>query len=799
MTEPQPPPFDLRAAFDALADLPTTARAAALANGPYTESQRAELTELLAHLNELDPIPGRILAELEIETAPLPERIGPYRILSLLGSGGMGQVYRAERADGLLQQQLAIKLIRARHDAGLLQHFQRERQVLASLQHPNIARFLDAGLHEGQPWLAMELIEGVPMLDWLRQEQPPLTTRIQVFLDLADAVAHAHQRLIVHRDLKPANILVRADHRPVLLDFGIAKMLDQESDRTIARFYTPGFAAPEQLAGEPITTAADIYALGVLLHVLLCAEMPDADLRASTQAARGAAWLSLDARAIRGDLDYISRMARARDPAERYGTVSALIDDLQRWQDGLPVRAAPGRLWYRARKWVWRNRLALSGAAVLFAVALGFVWRLDQERQRALEAERTAAQEAQTANAVTQYLVGLFAQVDPRSTKGRNLSARELLQQASSNLNHQTLPAGDTESRLRLAIGSIWSNLGMFELADQELKTAYEKLPPAVADSRLAAEILREHARALQSRGFLDPALAKATQALTLSERWMSADDPGLGHSLHTAGVALMYRGRTTEATQMFRRAETIFSGKPELAADLASSHHNLGFIATELGQHAEAERWFRLALAEKIAAIGPDDPRTLNTQQALAVSLDMQGRRKEALPMLQEVVARRRRVLGEDSQELATTLNEMGSVAQDDGNFELAEASYREGLAIVRRNDADAALHSLLMNNLASLLEDRGDLPAARALIEQSLALRVRLYGLESAQAARAQHNLARVLNKLGAKDEAQREIEQALATRVKLLGETHADTVMSRDLRARILDPTAAPANKS
>ncbi|AVP98810.1 hypothetical protein C7S18_17205 [Ahniella affigens] len=780
--------FDLRSAFDALADLPPEARASALANGPYSDAQREELAELLSHLDSADPIPARIMAELDHDQTSLPERIGSYRILGVLGSGGMGQVYRAERADGLLTQAVAIKLIRARHDPALLQHFKRERQVLATLQHPNIARFLDAGLHEGQPWLAMELVDGRPLLDWLQTERPKLEQRMAVFLSLADAVAHAHQRLIVHRDLKPANVLVRSDGQPVLLDFGIAKMLDQESDRTIARFYTPGFAAPEQLAGEPISTAADVYALGVLLHVMLCAEMPEAGKRASTQAATAEAWLAAEAAAVRGDLDFISRMARAPALSDRYPSVTALIDDLQRWRDGLPVRAAPGRLWYRGRKWLRRYRVVVLGSLLLLTLAGSFVWRLNEERQRALDAEQARAREAETANAVTQYLVGLFSQVDPRAARQTSMSAQELLQQATDNLNKTTLPAGDTEARLRHAIGAIWSNLGRFDLADQELQRALAVLPKPMQDSRLAAEILREHARALQGRGRHGESVTHAEQALALSERWMPPDDPSLGHSLHTAGVALMETNRGPEAAALFRRAEVIFGSRRELAVDLGSSHHNLGFIASREGKPAEAETWFRLALTEKIAAVGADDPRTLNSQRALAMSLDEQGRGAEALPLLQDALRRQRRVQGEDSQDVAVTLNELGNVAQDSGDLLLAEQSYRDGLETIRRTDPSAAVHTLLTNNLASLYEQIGRLVDAEALLEQSIALRIQIYGTRSAQVARAQHNLARVLLKLEQPARAHTILMESLETRRALLAPDHADIQASLKLQADI-----------
>jgi serine/threonine-protein kinase len=339
------------------------------------------------------------------------QAVGPYRLLRELGTGGMGAVWLAERADGTLRRQVALKLPRLAWAAGLAQRMARERDILAALEHPHIARLYDAGVDaDGRPYLAMEVVEGRPIDQYVREQGLPVRARIALFLQVARAVAYAHARLTVHRDLKPSNILVTADGQVRLLDFGIAKLLAGDSaaetqlTELAGRALTPDYAAPEQIRGEPITVATDVYALGVVLFELLAGQRPyrlkrdsrgaleDAILVAEPPPASSLA-AAADRRALAGDLDAILNKALKKAPAERYATTDALADDLQRHLDGLPVLARPDSLAYRLRKFGARHALALGAAGVVaFALLVGITTTLWQARVAAEERDRALAE-----------------------------------------------------------------------------------------------------------------------------------------------------------------------------------------------------------------------------------------------------------------------------------------------------------------------------------------------------------------------------------------------------------------------
>ena len=340
-------------------------------------------------------------------------RVGPWRLLERIGRGGMGTVYRAERADGAFDKQVAVKLLRGGDHLRFKQELERERQVLARLEHPAIARLLDGGvLPDGHPWLVMELAEGRDLAEWCREERPSLARRLAVFLQVCAAVGHAHSHLVVHRDLKPGNLRVDAGDRAKLLDFGIAKLLDREgaeaSTRNLA--LTPEFAAPEQLDRGTVTTRTDLYALGALLYLLLAGRAPHPNFDGNwpefiarvtgsdpppPSAVTGAA--GLPPRLLRGDLDAIVLRALCRDPAGRYASAEALAEDVRRHLDGRPVRARAGGWWYAFTRWFQRNWLAAGlGLALFLLLATATVLlaltaqRLAQERDAALRAAAEA-------------------------------------------------------------------------------------------------------------------------------------------------------------------------------------------------------------------------------------------------------------------------------------------------------------------------------------------------------------------------------------------------------------------------
>ena len=421
------------AVFDALLDVPPDEQMAFAERAAGDDPEvHAEVLRLLhAHRREgflESPVPlaGALLDAALLPERPAPERVGPWRIVRLLGLGGMGTVYLGERADGQFEQRAAVKLIQ-RAAPGMLRRFLEERRILALLEHPGIARLLEGGVTaDGLPYFAMEVVEGVPLTRYCDEHELSVARRLELVVQVCDAVSYAHQHLVIHRDLKPSNILVTADGRPKLLDFGIAKLLSgglgAQRTETQLPAMTPEFAAPEQVRGEAVSTATDVYALGVLLYLLLthrypydvrgktfaeltriiCEEEPP---RPSSQALEG------HRRELRGDLDLIVLTALRKDPARRYQTPAELAADLRRYRDGRPIRARADSPGYRLAKFAGRNRGAVAAVVALLALLAGGL-----ARERALR--HRAELEAQKAKEVGDWVVSVFDVADPMGTSG---------------------------------------------------------------------------------------------------------------------------------------------------------------------------------------------------------------------------------------------------------------------------------------------------------------------------------------------------------------------------------------------
>lgn len=412
-------------------------------------------------------------------------RIGPYRLVRELGSGGMGSVWLAERDDGQFQQQVALKLIRTGLDSdSVLHQFRRERALLARLQHPNIAQLIDGGIdHQGHPWFAMECIEGSSLGAWVEHEQPALRARLQLFAKLCHAVAHAHRQLIVHRDLKPSNVMVQPDGEPRLLDFGIARLVEQGNDEataTVQRFLTRDFAAPEQLRGEPTGTSADVFALGLILFELLTGQRyrklhadGEATLRPSAALDSHTATNAHVTRTqLRGDLDAITLRALADEPARRYADAQQLADDVQRHLDGQPVGARPDSLAYRSMKFLRRNRVAAAASAFgLAALLAGSGVALWQAVQKTAEAERARIALRQS-ESVRNFISSVFLEADPATGKGKDTTAGELLSAARERVGKELADEPEVAAELLGQIGSTYVSLGERDAARETLREA---------------------------------------------------------------------------------------------------------------------------------------------------------------------------------------------------------------------------------------------------------------------------------------------------------------------------------------
>ena len=687
-----------------LLDMEASARATALAG--IEPELRARVQTLLSRV-----------ADDDLHDAPLDQRVGPYQLLERIGQGGMGEVFRARRVDGAFEKDVAIKRIWAGH-ASLAARFLRERQLLARLQHPHIAQLLDGGIDDaGKPWLAMELVGGDDIATWCDAQGASLARRVELLAQACDAVDHAHRQLIVHRDIKPSNILVDGEGHAKLLDFGIARLLDEDDgERTQTHAMTPAWAAPEQQQGDPVTTASDVYQLGLVARALLSG-LPRAGgaARMSAEVARlrreSPATVDALARAraatpdglqrqLRGDLDSIVALATARDPDERYPSARALADDLRGWLRGNPVQARRDERGYRlrraARRWWPALAAGVAGLALLgfhFHSLSNALGHTERERARAVAAERQAAvdraqaeRERDAAQAVSGYLVTLFRAASPAATRGGEISARELLRQGETQLEEAVAGAQSPP-----AVGAIWQALAQVHNELGEYPRALELQQRAVAqlrrdgNSQALAEALRVQAWAHyfqdDPRHFLEH--AQASHRLLVSAGL--ADGPTFAKTSSALGLAYFVNGQPDRAWPQFDASVAL--GR-KLGPNAADAHLknllNAIAAANEASEHARAYAW----LAEAEATAMQLRPRNTDSELMVGAQLGVTLRRLDRLPearaRLEPMVARARQHYGLGHPRLAFAQLELAALdlAQDRPEQALARIDELERLA---------------------------------------------------------------------------------------------------------------------
>jgi len=614
---------------------------------PLDQSAEAHAIDLLADDSEPDP---RLRAGV---------RIGAYRLVRELGKGGMGSVWLAERADGQFSQQVALKLIRIGMDSEHVQRqFRRERALLARLQHPNIAQLIDGGIDErGRPWFAMEYIDGISLGAWIETVQPDLHARLELFAKLCRAVAHAHRQLVVHRDLKPSNVLVQSDGEPRLLDFGIARLVendDSERTATMQRFLTRDFAAPEQLRGEPGGTSTDVYALGLILFEILTGERyrrlhvegeatlrPSATLDNVTRAPSA----TITRTRLRGDLDAIALRALAEDPARRYADARQLADDVQRHLDGKPIEARPDGFAYRAAKFVRRNRAAVIATVLGLAallVASGVAFR--QAVQKTTEAERARSALRQS-EVVNQFMLSVFGTADPNSGKGVDTSAGALLAAGRERATTELAAEPGVAATVLHQIGQTYVSLGEDRLARATLAQALEFNERAQSPS---LSIAAAAGGRLAYYAFQDGQAERALDELdAIVERLDAVADPD-EDVVNALGKTHELRGSILYATG--RKEASRAAGEAAVAAwRRVRDHYPAGFLFSEigladlnaaLGYGESALEGAERVLADPLATSRDVPPALLaHARGVKARALQALGRHAEAEPMLRATI----------------------------------------------------------------------------------------------------------------------------------------------------------------
>jgi serine/threonine protein kinase len=647
--------------LDTALELPPDSWPAFLDSACGSDSRlRAAVERLLESAgNTTTPVDGDINAVawaqpilLERELAA-PSRIGPYVVDRVLGRGGMGSVYLATRDDSQFSRRVALKVMRngLDQDRMLLRRFSEERQILATLEHPGVARLLEGGVtSEGHPWFAMEYVDGMPLNRYVEGHVLSLRDRLRLFLQIVDAVSYAHRNLIVHRDLKPSNILVTSDGTIKLLDFGIAKLLapsvggDAPITRTGFQPFTPEYASPEQVLGEPVTTSADVYALGVVLYELLTGKRPlnlartnPADwarvVRETEPKAPSA--VAEDGRALRGDLDTIVLMALRREPSRRYASVDRLGDDVRRYLEERPVLARTDGGIYRTIKFLRRQRAAV-GLATLIALSLASFGVSAERHTRSLQREsaRTAAQRDQ-ASAVTHTLWALLGQLT--DSIGHPLSVSDVLDHAEPTIAQQHATQPNVRSAMQSALGQIYLNNGDPTRAERLLRESVASQREYGRDSVDLATRLETLGRLLGQVQNYEGAESASSEAQSIRARL----SPGVldQETAATLGAALMGQERYMEAERTFRQLLAAQEQRPN-AVPGTPARILLGESLRRQGRNEEASALFNQELAELQSSSDPDSERIASAQSYLASAQALMGHGARADSLMREAYA---------------------------------------------------------------------------------------------------------------------------------------------------------------
>ncbi len=773
--------------------------------------------------------------------SPAGATVGAYRISRQLGRGGMGVVYLAERADGQFRQTVSLKMIRAGLEAAeLSRRFETERQILASLSHPNIAALLDGGVaDDGRPYLVMEYVDGIPIDVYSDTNRLAVSERLSLFCTVAHAVQHAHRSLVVHRDLKPSNILVTPDGHVKLLDFGIAKILDPTlmgSDapetRTGLRLMTREYASPEQVRAEPVTTATDVYALGVVLYELLTGRRPflligrtpaeaeriiteeepgrpsDAvrqSIVESGPAERGAGTESHGSgiradpislargtepqrlrRKLKGDLDRIVLMALRKEPERRYSSAEQMAEDVGRYLAGQPVIAQSDSAAYRTRKFIGRHKAGVIAAGVVALALIGGAILATIGMVRATRAETVARTEAETSRRVSDFLVELFAVSDPDEARGNSITAREILDIGAGRIAIELEGQPLVQARMMATIGDIYRKLGLYDEAEPLIGSALSRREALLGgESPEVAATIKSLAELQADRGDYAGADSLYRRAIAAFEISAGPRSPEVAATLARLADVFRRQGLYEEAISLEERAlsikvEAFGSDHPEVAA----TYNGLGAIYARQGRYEESEQALRRALEIREGALGPDHPDVAATLSDLAATIGRMGRDDEAEPMLIRALAIGEATLGREHRDVASQLLNLGSLYGRQGRMGDAETAFLQSAEIREKVfGPDHPETGLAYKNLGLTYLLKGDYERSESYLRRTLTIDRAAFGDEHLNVAWDYMTLGGLYVRLARLDEAEDSYRRGISLLEGVVGPEHPQT--ARGLR--------------
>ncbi|MDZ7715833.1 MAG: serine/threonine-protein kinase [Balneolaceae bacterium] len=790
------------------------------------EALKSEVTRLLesieqsgteGFLENTKDFPGHLAAdfskeEQESASSLVGKTIDQYTITKLIGHGGMGSVFLAERADEAYNRPIALKVMRRGMDTpSNVARFERERNILANLDHPNIARLLDGGVTEaGLPYLVMEYVEGISLLDYCDSKKLNIDKRLSLFKEVCQAVKHAHTNATIHRDLKPSNILVTDEGNVKVLDFGIAKLLEPEDPestllqtRTGARMLTLGYAAPEQLESKAITTATDSYTLGILLYELLVGvhpfDMDDKDLTQIEQIIRSkepslpsnkfsnlptetqkklarkrnttaAAILKL----LSGDLDAIVIKALRKEPESRYSSAEQLLEDLQRREQNLPVIAREDTFRYNSSKFIRRHKTGISVAAGFLLLIIGFTvfytWQITEERNK-------ARIEAQKAEEVTEFLTRIFEGSNPSVPKSDSIPVRHFLETGVKRIN-EIEEQPEVKAALMTTMGRVYSNLGQYERSDTLHEEALKLSKKIYKDPH--EDLAKSYVMMAVNEKELDNFAAAESlykKGINILEKLGNRPDSLYSSSL--SNLALLYEeiGEHQKAIPFHKKAVALDKKNyPEGHEKIGISLNHLAVAQDKNGNFQKALKNYEKALKILKNQLGNDHQRTAITTHNIAILYRNLGMIDRAMPMMKEALKMKKAIYGNEHIVVVSSLAGMGHLYRETGQIEKSISSFKKTLDIVSNTHGDSSMYSgIMMFSLGATYLQDGSFSKAEQLFRKSIHILERVLGPEGSYLAIPKHMLGKVFLKQEKLSEAQNEFRETKSILIKHYETSH------------------------